>query len=63
MNPFYNLIPDDKPVLSDINGTITYRELVTAAIEKRDWLVSMGYKRGHRIGIAGKNDTRTITYF
>ena len=63
MNPFYNLIPDDKPALSDINGTITYRELVTAAIEKRDWLVSMGYKRGHRIGIAGKNDTRTITYF
>jgi len=63
MNPFYTLIPDDKPALSDINETITYRELISRAIEKRDWLVSMGYKHGHRIGIAGKNDVRTYVYY
>lgn len=63
MNPFYTLIPDDKPALSDINGTITYRELITAAIEKRDWLESLGYKHGHRFGISGKNDIRTYIYF
>jgi acyl-coenzyme A synthetase/AMP-(fatty) acid ligase len=63
MNPFYTLIPDDKIALSDINGSITYRELIDQAIQKRDWMVEMGYKRGHRIGISGKNDIRTYVYF
>lgn len=63
MNPFYTLIPTDKPALSDINGTITYKELISNAIEKRDQLVNRGYKHGHRIGIAGNNNIETYTWF
>lgn len=63
MNPFYTLLPEDKPALSDKHTTITYRELISAAIEKRDWLLGLGYKRGHRIGISGNNSVRTYVYF
>ena len=59
MNPFYTLIPDSKIALSDINSNITYNDLINKAIEKRDWLVTLGYKHGHRIGIAGDNSIRT----
>jgi len=63
MNPFYTLIPSDKIALSDINTDITYRELISQSIKIRDWLVNLGYARGHRIGIAGDNSVRTYTYF
>jgi|TARA_B110000858_G_C17789263_1_gene468938 acyl-coenzyme A synthetase/AMP-(fatty) acid ligase len=63
VNPFYTLIPDSKIALSDINSNITYNDLINKAIEKRDWLVTLGYKHGHRIGIAGDNSIRTYTYF
>ena len=63
MNPFYTIVPDDCIALSDIDGSITYRELIDAAIVKRDYLVSLGYKHGHRFGISGKNDIRTYIWF
>ena len=63
MNPFYILLPTDRPAISDINETITYKELIPQAIKIRDWLTSLGYKRGHRIGIAGKQSIETYKYF
>jgi len=63
MNPFYLLLPEDKPAISDINGTITYKELIREAVDIKNWLVSMGYKNGHRIGIAGNQSIRTYKYF
>lgn len=63
MNPFYTLIPENKIALSDKHTQITYRELITEAIKKRDWLMEMGYGAGHRIGIAGNNSVRTYIYF
>jgi len=63
MNPFYLLLPEDKPAISDINGTITYKELIEEAVKIKDWLMSMGYKNGHRIGVAGNQSIRTYKYF
>lgn len=63
MNPFYTLLPEDKPALSDKNTTITYKELIPEAIRIRDWLVSLGYTYGHRIGIAGSQSVETYKYF
>ena len=42
MNPFYILLPTDRPAISDINETITYKELIPQAIKIRDWLTSLG---------------------
>lgn len=63
MNPFYTLIPSNKIALSDLQTSITYKDLIASAVKKRDWLMEMGYTRGHRIGIAGNNSVRTYTYF
>ena len=62
MNPFYTLLPTDKPALSDIYETITYKDLIKEAIEIRDWFNTLGYGHGHRIGVAGDNSVRTYKY-
>jgi len=62
MNPFYLLLPEDKPALSDKNTTITYKELIPEAVKIRDWMMSQGYKYGHRIGIAGSQSVDTYKY-